>query len=351
MKYTIKDVADKAGVSIATVSRVINGSPVVSEKSKQKVLDIIEELRFKPSQTARNLVMQKSNSIGVIVPEIINQFSGGILNGIEKMCSSLGFDVMIYSTKGNHEKEMRYLELFQERNVAGIIFMAWKLMSETIQVINDLSIPVVMVGRYASGLNVPTVSIDNFQAAYEMTNYLIEKGHRRIAFFRNSVDLDSCGVKQYSGFERALAEAGIFIDRELVKYGEFSEERSYNIMKEIIDAGNCPTAVFATSDVMAISIMNALKDNGLDVPGDVSVVGFNDVQLSSIYRPKLTVIHQPLLSMGAEAVKMIVNEDDNLETNVADEHIADGRIVILPHKLIERDSCRAILPFGPEEGK
>lgn len=342
MKYTIKDVADRAGVSIATVSRVINGATVVSEKSRQRVLAAIQELDFKPSQIARNLVMQTSNTIGVIVPALSNQFTGGILNGIEEKSSSCGYDIMVCGTGGDTEKERRYLELFQERHVAGIIFMGWKLKPETVEVINELVVQVIMMNRNASGLKVPTVSIDNFRAAYQMTNYLISKGHRRIAFFRNSVDIDACGVEQYSGFERALAEAGMEIDRSLVKYGEFSEVRSYQLMEEMIQSGNLPTAVFATSDIMAIGAANALKDHGYNVPEDVSVVGFNDVEMSSLYRPALTVIHQPLWAMGAEAVKMIVDSRNKKEEEGAGME-NDGRTVILPHKLIERDSCKSIV--------
>lgn len=341
MKYTIKDVADRAGVSIATVSRVINGATIVSEKSRRRVLAAIEELDFKPSQIARNLVMQTTNTIGVIVPALSNQFTGGILNGIEEKSSSCGYDIMVCGTGGDTEKERRYLELFQERQVAGIVFMGWQLKPETVQVINRLSTQVVMMNRNASGLTVPTVSIDNFWAAYQMTNYLISKGHRKIAFFRNSVDIDACGVEQYSGFERALAEAGMEIDRSLVKYGEFSEERSYNLMVELTEQGNLPTAVFATSDIMAIGVINALKDHGYNVPEDVSVVGFNDVEMASSYRPALTVIHQPLRAMGMEAVKMIIDSRNKKEEGRDMEN--DGRTVILPHKLIERDSCRSIL--------
>lgn len=341
MKYTIKDVADRAGVSIATVSRVINGATIVSEKSRRRVLAAIEELDFKPSQIARNLVMKTTNTIGVIVPALSNQFTGGILNGIEEKSSSCGYDIMVCGTGGVMEKERRYLELFQERQVAGIVFMGWQLKPETVQVINRLSTQVIMMNRNASGLTVPTVSIDNFRAAYQMTNYLISKGHRKIAFFRNSVDIDACGVEQYSGFERALAEAGMEIDRSLVKYGEFSEEQSYRLMVEMIERGDLPTAVFATSDIMAIGVINALKDRGYNVPEDVSVVGFNDVEMASSYRPALTVIHQPLRAMGVEAVKMIIDSRNKKEEGRDTEN--DGRTVILPHKLIERDSCRSIL--------
>lgn len=336
MKSTIKDVADRSGVSIATVSRVINGASVVSEKSRRKVMEAIKELGFKPNQTARNLVLQKNSTIGIIIPFMGNQFYGGILNGIEDECAEKGYDVMLCNSGGDSDNEIRYLEMFEERHVAGIIFMAQRLKPETVNKINSLDIPVIMMNRSTSGLKCPTVSIDNFRAAYELTNYLIDKGHRKIALFRNSVDIDACGVEQYSGFERALAEHDIPIDRSLVKYGEFKPEKSYAIMSELIENGNIPTAVIATSDIMAVGVCNALIDKGYRVPDDVSVVGFNDIQLAGLYRPALTVIHQPLKAMGNEAVNMIVSMNKN--EGEAGFIPNDGRTVILSHTLIERQS-------------
>lgn len=335
MKATIKDVADRSGVSIATVSRVINGASVVSEKSRKKVLKAIEELDFKPNQVARNLVMQKNTTIGIIVPTLGNQFYGGILNGIEDASSEMGYDIMLCTSGGDSKKEVRYLDAFEERHCAGVIIMTRKLENETVQKINSMEIPVIMMNRNTSGLKCPTVSIDNFRAAYEVTNYLIDHGHTRIALFRNSVDIDAFGVEQYSGFERALAEHDIDIDRSLVKYGEFKIQKSYELMKGLIEEGNVPTAVIATSDVMAIGVCNALLDSGYRVPEDVSVVGFNDIELAKYYRPALTVIHQPLKVMGDEAVQMIISMDKGEGRGIIPN---DGRTVILSHRLIERQS-------------
>lgn len=336
MKPTIKDVADRAGVSIATVSRVINGAAVVSEKSAKKVRKAIKDLDFKPNQIARNLVLQKNTSIGIIVPALGNQFYGDILNGIEDACAKEGYEVFVCTTGGDTDKEGHFMENFSDRHCAGIIVMSRKLRPETVAKINSLNIPTIMVNRKTSGLMCPTVSIDNFRAAYEITNYLIGLGHRKIALFRNSLDIDAFGVEQYSGFERALAEHDLIIDRDLVCYGEFDPDKSYRLMNELIDKGKIPTAVFATGDVMAMGVCNALFDRGYKVPGDVSVVGFNDIQLAAHYRPALTVIHQPLKQMGEEAVRMIVAM--NREGGQVQK---DGRTVILPHELVERQSSGA----------
>lgn len=332
MKYTIKDVAEKAGVSIATVSRVINGSPQVSDKIRSRVLQVIEEMDFKPSPVARSLVLKKTRTIGVIVPDISNAFTGEILTGIEEISQSFQYDILICSTRGNFEQEIRYLEMFESKQVEGIIFMSWKLQSEVVEKINSIQVPVVMINRNTSKLAVPSVSIDNFKAAYQMTSYLIGKGHKKIAFIRNSIDIDAFGLDQYRGYKQAMNDNNLEVDKNFVKYGDFSIENSYRIVQNFINERELPTAIFATSDVMAIGAVNALKDNGIDVPGDVSVAGFNDVRLASIYRPKLTVIHQPLYAIGTVAVKMIINRANY-------EQSLQNRIVLLPHRLIERESC------------
>lgn len=331
MKVTIKNVAEKAGVSIATVSRVINNSQQVSEQVRSRVLEVIDEMGFKPNPVARSLVMKKSRLIGVIVPDMSSYFFGEIMNGIEEITRTYQYDIIVCNTRGNHELETRYLDLFQGKQVEGVIFMSWKLENDVVEHIRNMDIPVVMVNRNTSKLTVPSVSIDNYKAAYELTHYLLNKGHRKISLIRNSIDIDAFGLEQYKGYKQALIEYGIEVNKNYVRYGDFSIENSYRIVKNFVKENDIPTAIFATSDVMAIGAINALNDSGFDVPNDVSVVGFNDIRLASIYRPKLTVIHQPLFNIGTVAVKMII---DRIKGEESGENI-----VILPHSLIERESC------------
>lgn len=331
MRSTIKDVAEKAGVSIATVSRVINNSQQVSEQVREKVLQVIEEMGFRPNPVARSLVMKKSRLIGVVVPDMTSFFFGEIMNGIEEIIRTHQYDILVCNTRGNHELEVRYLDLFQTKQVEGIIFMSWKLENDVVDHIRRMDTPVVMINRNTSRLTVPSVSIDNYKAAYEMTHYLLEKGHEKIALIRNSIDVDAFGLEQYKGYKQALKEHGLEVNKNYVRYADFSVENSYKIVKALIEEKDMPTAIFATSDSMAIGAINALKDRGYNVPTDVSVVGFHDTRLASIYRPKLTVIHQPLFNIGTVAVKMII---DRIKGQKSGENI-----VILPHTLIERESC------------
>lgn len=330
MSVTIKDVAKRAGVSISTVSRVINNSKPVSNEIRQKVLQIIEETGYTPNPVARSLVMKKSQLIGVIVPDISSFFIGEILNGIEEIGKMYAYDILLCNTYGNLEQELRYLKLLKGKQVEGIVLMTWELQDKLIEYLAEIEIPVVLINRNTSKLDIPSVSIDNFQASYDMTNYLIKHGHKRIALIRSNLDSNAFCQDQYRGYKKALEEHGIPIDERLVQFGNFKLEKAYEIVKNFIEEDILPTAIFATSDTMAIGAINCLLDHGYKVPEDVSVAGFHDTKPASFYRPSLTTIRQPLYDIGAVAIRMIIKKINHMEVN--------EKIVILPHELIVRKS-------------
>ncbi len=330
MSITIKDVAHQAGVSISTVSRVINNSKPVSNDIRQRVLEIIEETGYTPNPVARSLVMKKSQLIGVIVPDISNFFIGEILNGIEEIGKMYTYDILLCNTYGDLDQELRYLKLLKGKQVEGIVLMTWDLQDKIIDYLADFEVPVVLINRNTSRLDIPSVSIDNFQASYDMTKYFIENGHKEIGLIRNSQDSNAFCMDQYSGYKKALEENGIEINESLIQFGNFKLERAYEIVKEWILADILPTAIFATSDMMAIGAMNCLLDHGFQVPNDVSVTGFHDTKLASFYRPTLSTIRQPLYDMGAVAIRMIIKKIEKMEIH--------QKAVILPHELIVRKS-------------
>lgn len=335
MVVTIKDVAKKANVSISTVSRVINDSKPVSNEIKQRVLKVIEETGYTPNPVARSLVMKKSQLIGVIVPDISNFFIGEILNGVEEIGKMYDYDIILCNTYGELNQELRYLNLLKSKQVEGIIFMTRNIHQKHKEFFDMGDLPIVIINKNTSELNVPSICIDHYQASYDMTNYLINNGHKRIALIRSGVDNDVFGIDQLNGYAQALKENGIELDEGLVKNGMSKMEIAYECVQEIIKDKLNPTAIFATSDYMAIGAINSLFDNGFNVPEDVSVVGFNDIKLASMYRPKLTTIKQPIYDIGAVAIRLIIKKIKGEETN--------ENINILPHELIERDSCRNIL--------
>ncbi|PAB59204.1 LacI family DNA-binding transcriptional regulator [Anaeromicrobium sediminis] len=333
MSITIKDIAKQAGVSISTVSRVINGSKPVSNEIRQKVMQIIEETGYMPNPIARSLVMKKSQLIGVVVPDISNTFINEILSGIEEIGRMYNYDILLCSTYGDQEQELRYLNLLKAKQVEGIVFMTWELDEKLIKYISNIDTPVVLINRNTDKLEIPSVSIDNFKAAYEITEYLINKGHKEIALMRRQGH-DAFSLRIYEGYKKALEDNDIPLNENIVYEGEYKIEKGYELTEKLIEGKNVPTAIFASNDVMAIGAINALFDNGYNVPNDVSVVGFNDIELSSIYRPKLTTIHQPIYDIGAVAIRMIIKK--------INEEELDCNIVELPHDLIERESVKSI---------
>lgn len=334
MSVTIKDVAKKAGVSISTVSRVINNSKPVSNEIRQKVQAVIEETGYVPNPVARSLVMKKSQLIGVVIPDVSNFFISEILGGIEEIGKMYGYDILLCNTYGDIDQEIRYLSLLKAKQVEGIVFMTWKLQDRLVDYLSSIELPIVLINRNTSNLDLPSVSIDNFSASYKMVKYLIESGHRKIALIRNNLDQDTFGLDQYKGYKKALDDFGIKFDEGLVKYGNYRLQESYEIVEDLINKNQLPTAIFATSDLMAIGAINCLLDKGYRVPEDVSVVGYNDVKLASIYRPNLTTIHQPIYDIGAVAIRMIIKKINR-------EKI-DNHIVILPHELIIRNSSATL---------
>ncbi len=327
---TIKDVARKAGVSISTVSRVINNSKPVSNEIRQRVLKIIEETGYVPNPLARSLVTKKSQLIGVIVPDISDFFMGELLNGIEEVGKIYNYDIVLCNSYGEPDEELKYINLLKSKQVAGIIFVSWKMNQDHVDVIEKANIPAVYISKNASEFDVYSVSINNFEASYDMTKYLIENGNKKIAFMKSSVQDSIMDSDRYRGYEKALEESDIEIDENLVKEGDATSESGYYLMSELIEAKDIPDAVFASHDEIAVGVINCILDAGYKVPEDISVSGYNDIKLASLYRPALTTIKQPIYDMGAVSIRMIVKM-------INGEGLEDKKI-LLPYSLVERQS-------------
>ncbi len=330
MTVTIKDVAKKAGVSISTVSRVINNSKPVSNEIRQRVLNVIKETGYVPNPLARSLVTKKSQLIGVIVPDISDFFMGELLNGIEEVGKIYDYDILLCNSYGEVKEELKYINLLKSKQVAGIIFVSWKMEEEHVKAIEEGNIPAVYISKNASDFDVYRVSIDNYKAAYEMTRYLIDKKHEKIAFIKSSIQDSIMDSQRFKGYKEALEEKHLKIEESLIKEGDTTSESGYYLMNEILESKNIPDAVFATNDEVAVGIINCILDHGYKVPEDISVAGFNDIKLASLYRPSLTTIKQPIYDMGAVSIRMIVKMINN-------EALGDKN-VYLPYELIERQS-------------
>lgn len=306
MVSTIKDVAKKAGVSISTVSRVVNDSKPVSPEVKKKVLEVISELGYKPNEVARTLVTKKSFIIGVIVTDLSDSYIAEIVRGIEEIGKMYDYDILLCSTFGDKEAELRYMQLLKTKQVEGIILISSIVNDEIENYIKGSNIPFVYLNRYYYDDKYATVMVDNFEAAYEMTNYLINQGHRNIAYLSNNTDENSLERLKLEGYKKAMRE------NELKEIIHFASERhidsGYESARDLIDKEEDITAIFCGYDEVAIGVLGFLYDNDIKVPDHLSVVGFGDISIASIYRPTLTTIKVPYYDIGAVSIRRIIKQ-------------------------------------------
>ena len=330
---TIKDVAKQAGVSISTVSRVINNSKPVTDEVKQRVLEVIRRTGYIPNPLARSLVTKKGQLIGVIVPEVSDSFVNEMLDGIEEVAKMYDYEILLANTYSDKEQEMKSLNLLRAKQIEGIVMISNKIDNDHIEYINSLSIPATYISKTAREYDINSVDISNKNVTYDMTKYLIDKGHKEIAFIMTSKDKTILERERLSGYEKAIIENNLKLDEKLIRYAGIEYEDGYESMMELLDENIVPQAVFVTGDEAAIGAINALNDRGYSVPDDVSVAGFSDVKIARIYRPKLTTVHQPLYDIGAVAIRMVIKLINN--------ESLDEKKVELPYRIIERESVKS----------
>ncbi|MEG0051134.1 MAG: LacI family DNA-binding transcriptional regulator [Terrisporobacter sp.] len=327
---TIKDVAKLSGVSISTVSRVINDSKPVTDEVKQRVLNVIKETGYVPNPLARSLVTKKSKLIGVIVPEVSDSFVNEILNGIEAISKMYDYDILLVNTYSDKQQELDSIKLLKTKQVEGILMLSWILDDDHVNVMKESRIPAVYISKTARDFDIYTVSTSNEDATYDMTKYLINCGHEEIALIMTSREETILEKERRNGYERALTDSNIKIDDKLIKYGLTDYEGGYSSMKELLNDKIIPSAVFVTGDEAAVGAVNAIFDAGYNVPDDISVAGFNDTKLAKIYRPKLTTVYQPLFDMGAVAIRAIIK--------LINGEALEEKQIELPYQIMERES-------------
>lgn len=301
----IRDVAQRAGVSISTVSRVLNNTDYpVKPETRVRVLKAIEELKFRPNDMARGLLMKKSRTIGLVVPDISNPYYPELSLGIEATASEHGYSVIFCNTSRKVEKLGQYVDVLLQKRADGIIIAGGGTQSVQVsQVLSDFDVCVALVGRH--NLPFPSVQVDNFEAARGATVHLLELGHRGISFLSGPPRLTSV-QDRLAGYRAALKEHGIESDDKLYHEGDFGAESGYEGAKAILQGGDRPTAIFASNDRMAVGALAAAADLGLNVPEDVSVIGFDDTVLASQIRPALTTVAVPAYDMGATTMQLLL---------------------------------------------
>lgn len=328
---TIKDVAKQAGVSISTVSRVINDSKPVTNEVKQRVLDVIKKTGYIPNPLARSLVTKKSQLLGVIVPEVTDTFSAEVLNGIEEISKMYNYDILLANTYSEKDLEIKSINLLKAKQVEGIVMICWDIDEEIAEILNGSGIPIVYISKTSIDYDIYNVSTQNYPATRDMTEFLIEKGHKRIALMVTSYNISVLTDERLNGYKEALDKNNIKYDEDLIiKSTSTTYEDGYSCAKKLLIDDKKPDAIFATSDEAAIGAINACFDLGYRVPEDISVAGFNDVKLARLYRPKLTTVYQPLFDIGAVSIRMIIKMTKG-------QDIGEKKVE-LPYKIIDRES-------------
>lgn len=325
---TITDVAKEAGVSVATVSRVINGSGFVAAETKQRVQEAIDRLSYSPNVYSRNLRKQESRMILVLLPDLENPFYGRIFTGMEKRAREDGYGLLIGTTNKDPIREHAQLKMLDQKQADGVILLSPVLPPDSLEQLNE-RFPVVQCCEYLEGANVSCVTIDNYAAYYKLARHLIQLGHRNIHMLSSINEFSSTKTRE-NAFRDALKDHGLPFDESMIRRGNYSFETGYAGTQTLLQMKARPTAIMCVSDTVAAGCMSAACDAGLSIPGDLAITGFDDIDLARMLHPSLTTVHQPHTQLGFTAVDMLL------------QRISSGANAVhhtlLPYELIIRRS-------------
>ena len=338
-RVTIKDVAKAAGVTHPTVSRAINDSPRVSEKTKKRIRRIISELGYRPNLIARSLVRSRSQVIAVITPDL-NPHVQPILRGVADACRRNNYALMLFSTDYWAEEKISYTWVMDNWRVDGMLIynVAYQRTGGSdIRRIQSYQTPFVFINKYLRDPKINSVSIDNAEAVAQAVNHFRELGHRRIGIMNgNMKSVD--GVERFDGFKRALTAVGLSFDERNTGCANYSDEQAYEEMKRILCQTRPPTAMFCANDLMAMGVVHAAEEKGLSVPKDLAVVGFDDIEASRYFRPALSSLRPPLREVGERAVDLLIGILQNPRRKPEQ--------IPMTAKLVIRDSSGPVIPVN-----
>lgn len=334
MRVTIKDIAKESGYSVTTVSLVLNNkADHIPVKTRDIVLSVAKELNYRPNQLAVSMVTKRTNTIGLIVSDIRNLFFSTLAKGVEEECRKNGWNLILCNTNDSHERDLDYIQVLADKQVDGILFCmsieTTKIKAEkSIDLIRRNRIPFILMDRYLETISCSSITVDHERGGYLATEYLIKLGHNRIGCITGPTNLTD-SVKRLDGYKAALKSAQIIYDSSIVREGDYSTESGYKHAKELIEKG--VSAIFAFNDLSAFGVYNRAKKMKINIPNDLSIVGYDDVFFSEILDVPLSTIHQPIYEMGVEGAKQLINFAKNGQDD-------DKHIVFLPN-LVIRDSA------------
>lgn len=337
MKLTIKDIARLADVSTATVSRVINNVDLnkVSKETRDRVKSIIKEHKYVPDMAGFSLATGKKTTLGLIIPGenflVYSYYFSEILRGVVRAANESSYKLILLTYEVDGAEA--YKNIVRSKSVEGLIFVGSEINDKRVFELKKENIPFVLVNNYIQGQDICYIDSNNRQGAFKATEYLIQLGHKKIAFIRGP-EISMNAEDRYTGFKEAMKEYHIPIHREFVRTGNFNREISYRVICDILKLKDWPTAIFAADDTMCISALEAVRHVGLNVPDDISLVGFNNSPESVVVTPRLTTVEQNIFSLGYEAGNLLISQIR--EKNPGFMH------KLINTSLIIRDSCREV---------
>ena len=327
---TIKDIAKLAGVSVATVSRVLNNDPKVGDASLKKVLKIIKENNYIPNNAGRNLRKSKSEMILVLLPTLSNPFYSKILRGIEERAAELGYGVLLSVTHIDLDLEKKYLKILQTKQADGAISLFSMLSAGEL---NDISskLPFVQCCEYTQGAKLSHVSIDNYKAAYAATEYFIRNGHEKIGMISGRF-YKSSEADRERGYKDALLDHGIEYDESYIVKSDYKPTTGKLLCERLLNMTPAPTAILAVSDMLAIGALRHLKERGLRAGDDIEVIGFDNASITKVYDPTVSTVAQPRYELGRIAVDLLIEKIDDINSL--------NKGITLSHELLLRESTK-----------
>lgn len=335
MKVTIYEVAKKAGVSISTASKALNDRKDVGDDTKKKIREIAKALNYEPSHFARALAMRKTENIGVLTvryygtPMLTNPFYSRIIEGIEEQLINSNLNLLTNVLRKEQVEAFEIPKMVKEKNVDGLILLGY-MPEDYVELVAGRGLPVVAVDTHVKNSSISSVVMDDVSGAYEAVTHLIKTGHRKIGYISGPLNRHSFKLRG-EGFRKAMADAGLKVDERFVMSNE-SEELGYDWMRKIMSYPDKPDAIFFCNDVHAIFAINMLKGNGVNVPGDMSVIGFDNIELGQHFIPSISTVDIDKEKMGMKAVDLLMDRI-NKKTATAER-------LVFPVNLIVRDSVR-----------
>jgi len=331
----IKELAEKLGISTASVSRALSNPARVSESMRKRVQEAAEEVGYRANRLGAGLRTSKTGNIIAIIPDISDTFNSGVIRSLENVAAEHGYSILFGNTQGRHDREITYGEMVRSRQADGIISFSHRLpFSEDVLSNPNFQLPPLVNSCEPLGMpNIPLVSIDNKAAAKEATQHLLALGHTEIAVITGDKESPSTQLR-LEGYRESLDEAGVTYSTSLIQHGNYTLESGVSCTKDILLLKERPTAIFCFSDEIALGCLSTLESHNFRVPDDISIIGFDNIRFAGYFSPALTTISQPVADIGRRCFELLIEQiNGDTETKPVE---------YLPHELIIRDSTRAI---------